>query len=111
MIQIDMDMPKTCSDCRLFHEEYCSASVNELCCDVDIFNTKPDWCPLREAKHEKWIKGDEISVMNEFEKQKIEVICSHAYELCKEGKLSYEEFAKMSLEDLAKKLDSRKGRV
>lgn len=44
--------------------------------------------------------------MNKFEKQKIEVICSHAYELCKEGKLSYEEFASMSLEDLAKKLDS-----
>ena len=48
--------------------------------------------------------------MNEFEKQKIEVICSHAYELCKEGRLSYEEFASMSLEDLAKKLDAMKQR-
>ena len=47
-----------------------------------------------------------MKATNEFEKQKIEVICSHAYELCKEGKLSYEEFAKMSLEDLAKKLDA-----
>lgn len=44
--------------------------------------------------------------MNEFEKAKIEVICSRAYELCEVGKLSYEEFASMSLEDLAKKIDT-----
>lgn len=43
--------------------------------------------------------------MTEFEKVKAEIICTHAWELVKDGRLSYTEFAHMNLDDMAKRLD------
>ena len=52
MIQIDMDMPKTCGDCPLSDPEmYCKLSG----LDIAAFNRKRDDCPLKEVKHGKWI--------------------------------------------------------
>lgn len=67
MVQIDIEMPKTCGDCPLSDPEmYCPLSG----LDIAAFNKKRDDCPLKEVKHGKWIthKHDNIircSVCNE----------------------------------------------
>ena len=48
---------------------------------------------------------DKREETSKFGRLKIEIICSHAYELCKNGKLSFEDFSRMSLEELVDKLD------
>lgn len=80
MIQIDMDMPKSCAVCRFNSRcancecawNYCTAAGFENDDDTRIgcFNDgtreydpeigftpedhRQDWCPLREVKHGKW---------------------------------------------------------
>lgn len=59
MIQIDMEMPKSCDDCRMQHfyispmnldqSLYCGAGVDVPNITDDCFLKRPDWCPLQEA--------------------------------------------------------------
>lgn len=60
MIQIDMDMPKSCADCPCgdaqdgwcyVHNEVLERTGN----GYPSTGTRPDWCPLKEVKHGKWI--------------------------------------------------------
>lgn len=55
-VQIDMEMPESCWECRLRREDrYSSSYVCSLynaCCRY--LEERPDWCPLMEAKEEKW---------------------------------------------------------
>ena len=86
MIQIDMDMPKSCAVCRFNSRcancecawNYCTAAGFEDDDDTRIgcFNDgtreydpeigftpedrRQDWCPLKEVKHGEWIKEDEM---------------------------------------------------
>ena len=50
MIQIDMDMPENCGECRFADSDYgfCHAMPKEFCGYTDE-NGKPDWCPLRQV--------------------------------------------------------------
>lgn len=61
MIQIDMDMPKSCADCPCgdaqdgwcyVHNEVLERMGN----GYPSIETRPDWCPLKEVKHGKWIR-------------------------------------------------------
>lgn len=57
MIQIDMEMPKTCSACRFYHEgalDACQAIARGISGIIfcDPASEKPDWCPLLNAS---WI--------------------------------------------------------
>ena len=46
MIQIDMEMPEKCSECRFQSEYYqCCAKESEFC-GYTVDDGKPDWCPL-----------------------------------------------------------------
>ncbi len=84
MIQIEMDMPKSCAVCRFNSRcddcehicNYCMAADFKDDDDARIgyFNDgsheydpeigftpedrRQDWCPLKEVKHGKWIKAD-----------------------------------------------------
>ncbi|MCB6572196.1 hypothetical protein LI142_22125 [Eubacterium limosum] len=56
-VQIDMEMPKNCRACKFCQDDVYSLCyfcfLNEdRCCE---FSTdRPDWCPLVEAKEQKW---------------------------------------------------------
>ena len=50
---IDKQMPSRCYDCPCqkdteMEEPYCGINEKEI--DIDIFSTKPKWCPLKEEK-------------------------------------------------------------
>lgn len=57
MIQIDMDMPKNCDDCKLLEwaligddPPYCNVTGKYVYCG----NTqRPSWCPLIEVKEKE----------------------------------------------------------
>ena len=60
MIQIDMDMPKSCAYCPCgdaqdgwcyVHNEVLERMGN----GYPSTETRPEWCPLMEVKHGKWI--------------------------------------------------------
>ena len=60
MVQIDMDMPKSCIDCPcanaqdgwcLVHNEVLERMEN----GYPSTETRPEWCPIHELKCEKWI--------------------------------------------------------
>lgn len=64
MIQIDMDMPKSCADCPCgdaqdgwcyVHNEVLERMGN----GYPSTGTRPDWCPLKEVKHGKWIRTED----------------------------------------------------
>ena len=50
MIQIDMEMPKDCSECKLRIDEppksYCALTYSYQL----LGNERPSWCPLQEVK-------------------------------------------------------------
>lgn len=50
MVQIDMEMPRSCYDCPCCYDLiYCNLSQ----CGVDqetAHEKRPDWCPLKEVK-------------------------------------------------------------
>ena len=57
MIYIDMDMPKSCRDCRfvnIYDDFRCTAfpkDFDECCVDIEVFDdVRADICPLREVK-------------------------------------------------------------
>ena len=43
-----MDMPKSCSECRLVFLEQCFVNTHPAHIVQDV-NAKPKWCPLREV--------------------------------------------------------------
>ena len=60
MIQIDMDMPKSCAYCPCgdvqdgwcyVHNEVLERTGN----GYPSTETRPEWCPLKEVKHGNWI--------------------------------------------------------
>lgn len=63
-VQIDMEMPRSCGDCRFCRTEvfgcvYCDAYGNyskeiSPCTKLQLFAGRKDWCPLMEAKEQKW---------------------------------------------------------
>jgi len=72
MIQIDMDMPKSCEDCPCgnaqdgwcyVHNEVLERMEN----GYPSTETRPDWCPMKEVKHGKWIsaKHDNVTKCSE----------------------------------------------
>ena len=61
MVQIDMDMPKSCVDCPcantqdgwcLVHNEVLERMEN----GYPSTEIRPEWCPIKETKHGKWLK-------------------------------------------------------
>lgn len=52
MIKIDIEMPKTCNNCfcMRFYEEMLCGITNEDIADYAYNDTKPERCPLEEAK-------------------------------------------------------------
>ena len=49
MIEIDMEMPEKCSECRMQTDYYfCSAMPKNFCGNTED-NGKPEWCPLKEV--------------------------------------------------------------
>jgi len=58
MIQIDMQMPDNCDECR-FNTEYdfCKAMPDNFCGNTDN-RKRPEWCPLKdqEAVVKQWTK-------------------------------------------------------
>lgn len=51
MIQIDMQMPDNCVECRFNVSEfgYCNAAPENFCGHVNVFEEdgRPEWCPLK----------------------------------------------------------------
>ena len=60
MIQIEMDMPKSCGKCRFFTKDdcdisYCTAKSEKMWIitfaeERILANNRPSWCPLQEVK-------------------------------------------------------------
>ena len=63
-VQIDMEMPRSCGDCRFCRTEvfgcvYCDAYGNygkeiSPCTKLQLFAGRKDWCPLAETEEQKW---------------------------------------------------------
>ena len=53
MIQIDMEMPKSCYECPLFEDDVCYLD-GKYAISVMQAETKPSWCPLEEPKTGHW---------------------------------------------------------
>lgn len=63
-VQIDMEMPRSCGDCRFCRTEvfgcvYCDAYGNygkeiSPCTKLQLFAGRKDWCPLVETEEQKW---------------------------------------------------------
>ena len=68
MIQIDMEMPAKCSECRMQTDyDYCSAMPKNFCGNTED-NGKPEWCPLKEAPvNGGWVSVKERLPVDEFE--------------------------------------------
>lgn len=56
-IEIDVDIPDSCADCRFCvptstfmgtEEPSCVLEKSFILCD--IMNSRPDWCPIKEEK-------------------------------------------------------------
>ena len=63
MIQIDMDMPERCGQCRLFHAEnpmHCTVIKGYKTVGAPYGMPRPEWCPLKEESD----KIDRQSVLN-----------------------------------------------
>lgn len=51
MIKIDIEMPKSCDDCRfLLQINNANCYVSESLQEIDDIEIKPLWCPLIEVK-------------------------------------------------------------
>ena len=79
MIQIDMDMPKNCARCPCGNAQdgwcYVHDEVLERTEKGYPDTTKrPDWCPIREVKHGKWIAVEKYGL------HKCSV-CKHEYHI------------------------------
>ena len=63
-VQIDMEMPRSCGDCRFCRTEvfgcvYCDAYENygkeiSPCTKLQLFAGRKDWCPLVETEDRTW---------------------------------------------------------
>ena len=63
-VQIDMEMPRSCGDCRFCRTEvfgcvYCDAYGNygkeiSPCTKLQLFAGRKDWCPLVETEDRTW---------------------------------------------------------
>lgn len=60
MIQIPIEMPKTCYECRFNAGEYSPEYYEKRYCDITgksmakrNYKVRPDVCPLKEVKDEK----------------------------------------------------------
>lgn len=63
-VQINMEMPRSCGDCRFCRTEvfgcvYCDAYENygkeiSPCTKLQLFAGRKDWCPLVETEEQKW---------------------------------------------------------
>ena len=53
MIQINMDMPKSCSSCRFRWFGMCTATDNAKGIFKQNPKRRPSWCPLQEVKGDK----------------------------------------------------------
>ena len=56
-VMIEMQMPKGCGWCRFYTEDenylsYCVAKSSErwMIPEIDLSDTMPSWCPLKECK-------------------------------------------------------------
>lgn len=52
MVQIDMEMPEKCGDCSFLKfndQDFCVADKEQR---EPSKNAKPDWCPLKEVRHD-----------------------------------------------------------
>ena len=90
-VQIDMEMPRSCGDCRFCRTEvfgcvYCDAYENygkeiSPCTKLQLFAGRKDWCPLVETEDRTWhvvAEGDlpeevnktyQCTVLDKFEKE------------------------------------------
>ena len=69
------DMPKTCGDCELssffdeddMEEEYmnCPAHLSKIDEEPAMYNTKPNWCPLKPLPKRKAMGGLDIVGWNQ----------------------------------------------
>lgn len=63
MIQIDMEMPKTCEECPMNYADLVCAGMYYILKDMDMvtkrimadrfkvqYDVRPKWCPLKEEK-------------------------------------------------------------
>ena len=72
MIQIDMEMPKRCCDCRLCDMcGYCKALLKYVLTE-DNYNVRAEDCPLKEIPN-----GENIMIIN---KDKLHCDCQWDYE-------------------------------
>lgn len=63
-VQIDMEMPRSCGDCRFCRTEvfgcvYCDAYANygkeiSPCTKLQLFAGRKGWCPLMEVEDRTW---------------------------------------------------------
>ena len=58
MVNIDMEMPKTCQDCRFLFDTLAGGTTYYYCfaCECPLNNehvtTRPDFCPLQEVQND-----------------------------------------------------------
>ena len=63
MIQIDMDMPKSCMVCPMCHDHiWCHAPIPLEWGESDVsqhMTDRPEWCPLKEQEEQKrkWLQN------------------------------------------------------
>lgn len=53
MVEIDMDMPERCDDCRFKDDNYSWCWADELGRCAPKGDVKADWCPLKEQDKQK----------------------------------------------------------
>lgn len=63
MVQIDMDMPKSCADCPCVEVQdgWCfvhNEALERMGNGYPNIYSRPKWCPIHEPKKGKWIKAD-----------------------------------------------------
>ncbi len=63
MIQIDVDVPKNCACCPCGNAQDGWCYVHDKILErtekgYPDTTKRPDWCPIREVRHGKWIKAD-----------------------------------------------------
>jgi hypothetical protein len=53
MIKINIDMPDICCDCPCYCENYNRCEIKqEVVSFEELYENKPEWCPLIEVKNE-----------------------------------------------------------
>ena len=68
MIQIDIDMPSQCARCEfsgVLDNSHTFCTRFPTYDKIEFGEPRPEWCPLKEVKHGKWIMGREKILWDE----------------------------------------------